>query len=749
MTISLQMKAGTAIITIYSDIDSKTGFSLQDLQTELKKLDPATPLEIRISSDGGDVFQGLGIYNLLSQWKGEVTTICDGIAGSISAIIFLAGKKRKIADSAFLMTHDANVSARGKQLSGLKDLVSLVEKAGQNFRDILRSRTGANAETVESWLTGDNWFTAQEAVEAGLATEIIGLDSHFQGANFVSLAAKLQRIGVKGMFETWLQEHCELLGLDATKLSADQRTKLEATYSKTLPKPPERKKEIPTDDNNPQLEARRIAREAEEDRADSIRAIADDIDFKDLNATYLTDTLKLSAKTMRAVVSHAIKNKWSVDKFELEMHLAKKPDVGNVGIHSRDSLSEVTTNGLALTAAIVRSAGVPANATQKVTGKKYGYENWFDQKTLDASDNPNIRDISLSQLLEHNIMAASGRRAKSRYGTDSFIDEVRQAQISLRASGNTTWSGLNIFQDAANKMLWAAYESQNTTWQEWVKVMSVNDFKTHNAYRLTGTGGYRLVGPDGELKHGGFTDQKFTHSAQTYGKLVGLSRTDLINDDMGALNGIMTMLGADGAKFLEELFYVKLLNQLTTLFPVDNSLGNYLAGAGSDLGVDGMTAAETQLSNHVDAANQPILNSGSILLHGNQDAVLAGLLYTQGVLQGVQSANAKKSPDSNPHTGKYRPIKAGYLSNSNIKQRVAEDSLGKAVPNQNTDQWLLLRAPGPEGGLIIGSFLNGQQRPTIQQSDSQFEVLGMQWRAFHDAGADNGDPKWGQYNAGA
>jgi len=747
MKTKLQMRAGTAIITIYDDINAATGFSLQDLQNELKKLSPETPLEIRISSDGGDVFQGLGIYNLLSQWKGEVTTICDGIAGSIAAIIFLAGKNRKIADSAFLMTHDANVSARGKQLSGLKDLVSLVEKAGQNFREIMASRTGAKAETVEQWLTGDNWFTAQEAVAAGLATEIIGLDSHLQGANFISLAAKLQRIGVTGMFQTWLKEHCELLGLDETKLSADQRTKLEATYNKTIPKPPKREQKQIENDEDPQLEAKRVARETEENRIEEIRTIADGIDFQDLNETYLSDTLKLTAKTMRAVVTHAIKNKWSTDKFELEMSRATKPDLGHVGIHSKESPFDEKDQ--VFVAAIVRSAGVPASKTQQVTGKKYGYEHWFDEQTLNASDNPNIRDISLSQLLERNIAAAHGRRAKSRYGTDSFIEEVRQAQFSLRASGNTTWTGLNIFQDAANKMLWSAYEAQNTTWQEWVKVMSVNDFKTHNAYRLTGTGGYRLVGPDGELKHGGFTDQKFTHAAKTYGKIVGLSRTDLINDDMGALNGIMTMLGSDGAKFLEELFYVHLLNQLTTLFPTNNANGNYLSGAGSDLGVDGMTAAQVQISNHVDAANQPILTPASILMHGNQDAVLAGLLYTQGVLQGLQTANAKKTPDSNPHVGSYRPVKAGYLSNSNIKQRVAEGSIGAAVPNQNTDQWLLLRAPGPEGGLVIGSFLYGQQRPTIQQADSSFEVLGLQWRAFHDAGADNGDPKWGQYNAGA
>lgn len=747
MTISLTMKSGVATIEIYNDISQGFGFSLQDLRDALKTLPKNTKLIIRLGSDGGDVFQGLGIYNLLRQWEGEVTTICDSIAASIASVIFLAGDVRQIADNAFLMTHSSAVTAFGAQEAGLADLLELVKKANENIRNIYTERTKASVDTVKSWMEGDNWFTAQEALEAGFATEIVEIGKLVKGANFVSLAAKLSlHNGVKTMFEKWLKEHCETLGLDASKLTDEQRTKLEAVYNKTLATPPPRKPKTEPIDDDAKLTARREKEAAEDERIEGIRAAAENFDDEDLNEEYLK-TLKCRRKTVRGVCSYAISNGWSVDKFELEMMRAKKDDVGHIGIHPKESLTGIFKKPLAMSCAILRSTGVAANSVHRVTGKKYGYEHWYNEETLEASENPEIRDASLCQLLEHHIIAATGSRYRGRLNTDGFIAAVRDAQYQLRASGNTTWSGLNIFDDAANKMLWAAYEAQNTTWQEWVKVASVSDFKIHNAYRLTSKGGYQQVGADGELKHGGFSDQKFTHSAETYGKIVGLNRRDIINDDLGALNGIMTALGEEGAKFLEELFYVHLLNQLATLFPTNNANLNYLDGTGSDLGVDGLTAAENQLSNMVDADNSPILIEASLLLHGVQDTVLANELYKESSLDVLQTANAKGRPNKNPHVGKYRPVQARYLSNTNIKQRIT--NLGQAIPNQTANQWLLVRPAGPMGGIVIGSFLNGQQRPTIQQGDAAFEVLGLQWRAFHDAGADNGDPKWAQYNKGA
>ena len=87
------------------------------------------------------------------------------------------------------------------------------------------------------------------------------------------------------------------------------------------------------------------------------------------------------------------------------------------------------------------------------------------------------------------------------------------------------------------------------------------------------------------MKHGGFSDQKYQHSADTYGKLVGLTRTHIINDDMGALSGVANMLGMEAAKSQEEMVYQHLLSNKATIFTT--ARGNRKEGAASDLTISG------------------------------------------------------------------------------------------------------------------------------------------------------------------
>lgn len=260
------------------------------------------------------------------------------------------------------------------------------------------------------------------------------------------------------------------------------------------------------------------------------------------------------------------------------------------------------------------------------------------------------------------------------------------------------------------------------------------------------------IGADGRLKHGGFGDDKYTTSAETFGKIVGLSRTDLINDDLGALNRIMSGLGIEGARFLEELFYGHFLDQQTTLFPTGGGNNNYISGSTTNLSVDGLTLGEKEFADQVDSDGAPILINSSILLVGNTLAIPAEELFTQVGLRVVQSSTgAKGRPDSNPHVGKYQPVVSGYLDNTSLLQRTdALGAQGSAFSNQSATQWFLMPSPNNAlGGVILGAFLNGVRTPTIEQADQAFDVLGLQWRTYHDAGVSNGDPKLAVHSKGA
>lgn len=741
--------SGESHIYIYDDISS-WGFSANDLQQSLQEIPVDAPITVHINSMGGDVFQGLAIYNLLSSRK-NVTTVVEGIAASISSIIFLAGEKREMFEESFLMIHDPSIFASGT-LEEIENMVELLKKAGETARQIYLKKSNITEDKLEEYLSKDTYFTTSQALELGLATGTVSVPNATAKANLTSLVAKLSR-SVDMKFETWLSQYCEPLGLDPSTLTVEQKASLKAKFDEQQaanpPAVPQQSGTVaPTVPAVPAVDL--VAQQrAEAGRIDDIRGIADRYEGSNLNEDYLTQS-GVKAKTIRGLTSHAIREGWDVDKFELELRRAEVPSIGHVGIHTAPSETDAYSNPQAVSCALVRQAGVVATGKHNVTGDKYGYEDVYDQKTLEASDHPSLRDTSLLQILERFYMQANGRRYEGRLATDGFIRACRDAMWKLRMDGsNTSWTGLDIFDDAANKMLWAAYNATKTTWQEWVYPTSVSDFKIHNFYRMTMEGGYQKVGADGRLKHGGLSDDKYTTSADTFGKLVGLNRHDIINDDLGALNRVMSALGIEGNRFLEELFYGHLLNNLGTIFTAGNK--NLISGAGSDLTVDGLTTAGTNFSNQVDSDGAPIAVRPSLLLVGTQDEVLADELFTKTNLRVVQTANSKGRPDDNPHTGKYRPVATPFLNNTDLKQRTdALDSMGDAFPGQDSDQWFLLPSPNnPYGGIILGAFLNGVKTPTVEQADQAFDVLGLQWRAYQDAGVSSGDPKLGLRSAGA
>lgn len=755
---SLRLMASGLEVYIYDDISKDWGFSATDLITALQDAGADASVDVHINSAGGEIYEGLAIYNALMAHRGEVTTIVDGVAASMASIIFLAGDDRIICDNAMIMVHNPMLGHLSGDSKEIEATLELLKKTEANIKDIYAGRTGQTLAKVQSWLDkGETYFSAAEAVQYGFAMSIEESPAIAASASIDQLVLTLKKRKSHMNFTEWLTAYCEPLGLDLKKLTADQKKKLKAMYmkqQKSASKPTPKAKTVDPDpqpiDPDPidPMVMKRKAIADEFDRTEKIQAVATKFGDMKLNEDYVKD-LGTRATTARGLAAHAIREGWSVNDFELHLHRGKFVDVGSIGIHSAPDRTEI--NVPAMSAALCRQAGVPASKTHLVTGQKYGYEEWFKQEDLEASDEKRYRNLGLHQMMDMAIYQATGSRYDGRYGTDGFIGAARDALWKLKMAGNTTWTGLNVFDDAANKMLWAAYNAQNTTWQEWVPSIPVADFKTYNMYRMTMSGGYQKVGADGELKHGGFSDDKYTVAADTYGKIVGLSRRDIINDDLNALNRIMTALGTEGARFLEELFYGYFLNVRDTLFPSAGTYNNYISGAATALGVDALTTAEQKFSDQVDSDDAPLLVNSELILCGTALAITANELYKQVSLDVLQTANTKGRPNQNPHIGKWRPVVSPYINNTAVKQRTdALGSLGSAIPNQSATQWWLMPAPNQAlGGVITGAFLNGNQRPVIEQGDPAFDVLGLQWRAYHDAGVGSGDPKLAVYSKGA
>lgn len=141
-------------------------------------------LTVRINSYGGEVSQGLGIYNLLKSFKGTVITINDGFACSAASVIFLAGKQRIMPRSSLLMIHNAWTYTAGNS-NELRKTADMLDKVTQPSIEIYLSNSNLSEKEIKKMLDAETWISADEALSYGFATTVTddepkqSLENHF------------------------------------------------------------------------------------------------------------------------------------------------------------------------------------------------------------------------------------------------------------------------------------------------------------------------------------------------------------------------------------------------------------------------------------------------------------------------------------------------------------------------------------------------------------------------------------------
>lgn len=164
----------SATLYIYGDITSIKWFEndvcVYDLAKEIGDLN-GKALTVRINSYGGEVAEGLAIYNLLKSYAGEVTTICDGFACSAASVVFMAGAKRIMPRSSLLMIHNAWTRASG-DADDLRKAAEDLEKITQPSVEIYTSVSNLDADEIKAMMDAETWIDADEALDFGFATEI-------------------------------------------------------------------------------------------------------------------------------------------------------------------------------------------------------------------------------------------------------------------------------------------------------------------------------------------------------------------------------------------------------------------------------------------------------------------------------------------------------------------------------------------------------------------------------------------------
>lgn len=142
--------------------------------TVQRDLDEAAgkPVDVLINSPGGDMFEGIGIYNLLRQYPARVTVKIIGLAASAASIIAMTGDEILLADSGFLMIHNCWVVASGNR----HDLGRLAEQMGPfdaSLASVYATRTGMDKAEIAAMMDAESFINSEDAIKMGFADGVL------------------------------------------------------------------------------------------------------------------------------------------------------------------------------------------------------------------------------------------------------------------------------------------------------------------------------------------------------------------------------------------------------------------------------------------------------------------------------------------------------------------------------------------------------------------------------------------------
>lgn len=171
----ISAQADTAEISIFGDIGASfwgDSVTLADFKKEFDAVKDRDSIKLMINSPGGDVWDGMAIYNLISSVRQKVTVEVLGLAASIASIIALAGKELVMGEGSYFMIHKPWSFAMGTSADLRKD-ADLLDKVEGQMLAIYSQHTDLTEDEVTAAMADETWYTASEAVDAGFATEVI------------------------------------------------------------------------------------------------------------------------------------------------------------------------------------------------------------------------------------------------------------------------------------------------------------------------------------------------------------------------------------------------------------------------------------------------------------------------------------------------------------------------------------------------------------------------------------------------
>lgn len=168
---AIRARGTGAEVAIYDEIGAY-GVSAKGFLAELGALAEGTPVDLRLNSPGGSVFDAVAIHNALKRHEGTVTVWIDGIAASAASYIAMAGDEIVMPENAFLMIHDPAGLVMGTA-EDMRAMAEALDKVKGSLVSGYAGKSGRTPEEVSALMAAETWFDASDAVAQGFADRLI------------------------------------------------------------------------------------------------------------------------------------------------------------------------------------------------------------------------------------------------------------------------------------------------------------------------------------------------------------------------------------------------------------------------------------------------------------------------------------------------------------------------------------------------------------------------------------------------
>lgn len=660
------------------------------------------PLTVRINSGGGIATEGQAIYTALKNYPGEVTIIIEGIAASAASLIAMAGDKIVMPLGAIMMVHDpANwwTQGRGTEDDHLHVAKSLAVLANA-YAGIYAARAGISSDEARDIMKAETYFDGPGAVEAGFATATDeGTDAAaaalFDYRLYPKAPKALRQIGdglarqaegsmIAAMMSAPSQRNQE--GKQMGNRSAAHEAQLEGDNDTTLevddPDMAQHDDTTLEEGEEPEAEIDEDAEAAEEEEPE-----AEAVQGENEHATAIMN-FAASRKVGADVAMGWIKRGLTISQAEKEYKMKHAPQTtASRPGQPRSSILRDERSVQRMAMAHALHAQIVGRDPSMAAARQY-------------------MDMSLVEI----AAVTAGHRGKIR----SAGDKIRVFEM---ATGSHSTSDFPvIFQNALNKVLLERYSDFQPTYRAIARKNNFRDFRPMPLVRPGDFPTLLPVGETGEIKWGTFGESGETAIIVPYARGLTVSRQMLVNDDLGAINDMLSSYGETVAHFEEHAFYKAMLDGKlvdgTNVF--DAAHGN-LAVAGSGITTEALSEGRAAMRRQKSIDGQSLNLSPTILLVGPEQETAAEMIVAQITPQNADAVN--------PFAGKLKVV---------VTTEIDDDS------------WYLLSGRAP---CWVYGFLEGQEAPRVR-TEEPFGTQGFSMTVEHDFGFGAADFRGGWKNPG-